>query len=836
MEGIIKTLKLRELVGYGDLDKAVWPVTSTGAIFSSDNKSLEEILADLYSKIKNGGSGTGGNTGGDGGEGDSGDSGNDGKDGKTYDYVPCFIYCHADSVPTSKPIGGSYDFTTKILNPPDGWSSSYANMDKPIYMSIGIACSKDGSKIEWSYPFVAFSDGSKGGDLPYIPVPESNYKTLFAYQHNLSQPDIPVGGTYNFDTQTLENAPSGWQIGSKEGLDYPVYMSVGFCSKSKPDVEWSYPVIIADSKGLGPGKTPGSDLLKRVYVAVIYQESSSQPATPASTEGSVDFNKAPYEFTPPTGWSTDASLTVNADTWCSIKAFYQTADGSYDNSTTEWSTPVKANLTKLILTEAEMNIIAGKISVTSNDVETAFDTWINNTRNLETVAEKVTETTDFYSLTAGQLVTNSDFQLNVAKELITVSNYKDDVVQNASGEIVAEIKADSDGMLTEIAKNVVIAAKADKDNKDGLIMLVAKDVTDNIKSEIEVGTDDSGNGFIKAIANSIDFNSNAFNSIVTNATNGKVTAIMQTEDTISLIANSIDFNSNAFKSIVTDATNGKVSAIVQSPDYIALIASKVDIAGSLNTIDLTINGGASYFGKDGNGHVANGNFEWDQTGNIKLNNNAAQFKTDGSGQVANGNVSWDKDGNVSINNKAAVFKTDGSGQLANGNINWNSKGDTNFIGRIIARNFRVDVLDISDKSSYTIDKNNIYSHYLVDTTSPSYAHLSSINLPDAYDPKINGIELSITIISSYSYLGTSNTIHDNRVIKLYSSSGIRYIRNISTEATENDITNYDDYKFTPKFDSYTPSDLSTSVLLSYATTYTFKALGGHWVAINGYFG
>lgn len=600
MEGIIKTLKLRELIGYGDLDKAVWPVTSTGAIFSSDNKSLEEILADLYSKIKNGGSGTGGNTGGDGGN-----------DGKTYDYIPVFIYCHADSVPTSKPIGGSYNFTTNTLTPPSGWQNNYTGLDKPIYMSIGMACSKDGSTIEWSYPFVAFSDGSKGSDLPYQPVPESNYKTLFIYQHNTSQPDIPTGGSYSFDTQTL-NPPDGWYT-SKENLTYPVYMSVGFTSKDKNTIEWSYPVIIADKNGLGPGKNPGSALLKRTYVAVIYKQSDEQPNTPSASAGIVHFDTTPYTFDPPIGWSTDTALAVNDDTWCSIKVFYQTADNSYDNSATEWSTPVKANLTKLTLTEAEMDMIAGRISVTSNDVETAFDTWINNTRNLETVAEKVTETTDFYSLTAGQLVTNSDFQLNVAKELITVSNYKDDVVQNASGEIVAEIKADSDGMLTEIAKNVVIEAKADKDNKDGLIMLVAKDVTDNIKSEIEVGTDDSGNGFIKAIANSIDFNSNAFNSIVTNATNGKVTAIMQTEDTISLI-----------KKAANDTANDTATSLILGDDYIKMVASKVDIAGSLNTIDLTINGNKSRFNADGSGYVANQNISWDKDGNVTINGKVNQ--------------------------------------------------------------------------------------------------------------------------------------------------------------------------------------------------------------------
>lgn len=618
MEGIIKTLKLRELIGYGDLDKAVWPVTSTGAIFSSDNKSLEEILADLYSKIKNGGSGTGGNTGGD-----------DGKDGKTYDYIPVFIYCHADSVPTSKPIGGSYNFTTNTLTPPSGWQNNYTRLDKPIYMSIGMACSKDGSTIEWSYPFVAFSDGSKGSDLPYQPVPESNYKTLFIYQHNTSQPDIPTGGSYSFDTQTL-NPPDGWYT-SKENLTYPVYMSVGFTSKDKNTIEWSYPIIIADKNGLGPGKNPGSALLKRTYVAVIYKQSDKQPNTPSASAGIVHFDTTPYTFDPPIGWSTDTALAVNDDTWCSIKVFYQTADNSYDNSATEWSTPVKANLTKLTLTEAEMDMIAGRISVTSNDVETAFDTWINNTRNLETVAEKVTETTDFYSLTAGQLVTNSDFQLNVAKELITVSNYKDDVVQNASGEIVAEIKADSDGMLTEIAKNVVIEAKADKDNKDGLIMLVAKDVTNNITAEILTGTDENGKGFVKAIANNIDFNSDSFKSIVANAATGQVTAIMQDDDTISLIKK---------------AANDKVTSLIMGDDYIKMVASKVDIAGSLNTNDLTINGYKSMFREDGRGYVAGGNFKWDENGNVSIHENAAQFNIDGSGQVANGNISWDPNGNL----------------------------------------------------------------------------------------------------------------------------------------------------------------------------------------------
>lgn len=734
---------LKELVGYGSTDKAVYPITSTGAVFDSNSTSLDSIIADLYAKIKDaGGSSSGGSGSGSDGKGEKGDKGDP---GETYDYVPCFIYFHPeDNVVPKKPVGGSYNFTTKVLTPPTGWRISYSGMSKPIYMSIGIACSKAGSTIEWSSPFIAFSDGTGGGsDLPYDPVPESNYKTLFIYKHSYTQPDMPVGGSYDFNTQRIVLPDGGWQL-TKDNLENPVYMSIGFCSKSKTDIEWSYPVIVADKDGLGPGKTPANDILTKTFVVVAYKKdtSSEGPDTPSSSDGSVDFTTSPYTVTPPNGWSLDRTMAVNDNVWCTIKVFHQTSKNDYDNSSTPWSKPVKANLANINLTADQMQLIADHIEVDSNEIETAFGTWIAQGSNIQMIANKIAETADIYTVTAGQYVVNADFIEQVANKAISASNFKQDVIMDASGKIVAQITADDSGLYSTIANNIVQEAIKDKDNEGGIIYLVAKDVTDNIKSEIEVGTDDSGNGFIKAIANNIDFNSNSFKSIVTNATNGKVTAIMQ------------------------------------SDDYIKMIANKVDIVGSLNTTDLTINGGKSRFNADGSGYVANQN------------------------------------------------------------INWNSNGDINFIGRIVARNFRVDVLDISDKSSYTIDKNNIYSHYLVDTTSPSYAHLSSINLPDAYDPEINGIEVSITIISLYSYLGGTNKgtkdSNDDRSITVNSNSGIRWTSNVSSQELETP-DDHNEYIYTPKFDSYSKIELRTWAHLNFAMTYTFRALGGHWVAINGYF-
>lgn len=604
MIGIIKTLMLKELVGYGSTDKAVYPVTSTGAVFDNNSVSLDSIIADLYAKIKNNtGSGGGDNPGG-GNDSNKGEKGDKGDPGETYNYVPCFIYISPkDNAVPKKPVGGSYDFINNKLIPPSGWSISYAGMNKPIYMSIGMACSKAGSTIEWSAPLIAFSDGAGGGsNLPYVPVPESNYKTLFIYKHSKEQPDIPVGGSYDFETQRVVLPDGGWQL-NKDTLDKPVYMSVGFCSKSKIDIEWSYPVIVADGSGLGPGKTPGSDILTKTYVVAAYITSNNKPTRPASDDGYVNFTKDPYEITPPEGWSLDRSIAVNDNAWCTIKVFHQTSKNDYDNDSTPWSEPVQANLANVTLTDDQFHLIANQVKVDATDITTNFNNWIAQGSNIETIAKKIVAITDIYKVVAGQYIVNADFIENVANKVISVANFKQDVIQDASGKTVVQITADKDGLYSAIANNIVQEAIADKDNKGGIIYLVAKDVTNNITAEILTGTDENGKGFVKAIANSIDFNSDSFKSIVANAAEGKVTTIMHDGNTIALI---------------NKAASDTASSLIVGDKFINLIAPKVDVSGKLSSIDLTINGGKSYFGKDGDGHVANGNISWDVDGNVSI--------------------------------------------------------------------------------------------------------------------------------------------------------------------------------------------------------------------------
>lgn len=635
---------LKELVGYGSTDKAVYPVTSTGAVFDSNSTSLDSIIADLYAKIKDnaGNKGGGDNPGssdnpsreGSTTKGEKGDKGDKGDPGETYNYVPCFIYLHPeDNVVPKKPVGGSYNFTTKVLTPPAGWKTSYSSMSKPIYMSIGMACSKAGSSIEWSSPFIAFSDDTGKGDLPYEPTPESSYKTLFIYKHSYTQPDIPTGGSYNFNTQRIVLPDGGWQL-TKDTLENPVYMSIGFCSKNKTDIEWSYPIVVADGNGLGPGKTPANDILTKTYVVVAYKTdtSSEGPATPSSSDGNVNFTASPYIITPPKGWSLDRTMAINDNVWCTIKVFHQTSNNDYDNSSTPWSKPVKANLANVTLTDDQFHLIANQVKVDATDITTNFDKWMAQGSNIETIAKKIVATTDIYEVVAGQYIVNADFIENVANKVISVANFKQDVIQDASGKAVVQITADKDGLYSAIANNIVQEAIADKDNKGGIIYLVAKDAANYITAEIIAGTDENGKGFVKAIANNIDINSDNFKSIVTNAVNGQVSAIMQDNDKIAML--------------IKNAAEEKVSGLIVGDQFIDLIAPKVDVSGKLSSKDLTINGGKSYFSKDGNGYVANGNFKWDENGNVSIHEDASQFKADGSGQVANGNISWDPNGNL----------------------------------------------------------------------------------------------------------------------------------------------------------------------------------------------
>lgn len=430
-KGIIKKLKLHELVGYSyENNMDVYPITCTAAVYDENNKSLAEILKNL---------GSGGSSGG-------------------------------------------------------------------------------------------------SGDTPTIKT-----KFLRIYKSSTVQPATPDGGSYSFTDNSL-TVPTEWN-GSSEGLDNPIWMSMGSILSNTDDIVWSTPICVSGSVT--------DRVLRRCYVAMVYKNSETQPDTPVG--GSCDFSNNTPIFTPPDGWSTNSDVAVNENTWCSIRAFYS------DNTETQWSVPSKTAQASITLTAAQLEEIAGYIKITTNMLEYLVQKMTLNTDELEVVAKNVKMTTDNLNTIANNILESSNFYKNVASKIeFSAEDYK----------LIADNITLQDEQLDVISTKIQTNAQ--------FISTVAKQIT--------FSADD-----LNTIAKNVQLSAEQLQVI---AGNVKITL---TDDEMQAIADKVTLSSENKEAII------------------------VDLLGTLNTKDLTVNGGASQFNADGSGYVANQNIKWDKDGNSTFN-------------------------------------------------------------------------------------------------------------------------------------------------------------------------------------------------------------------------
>ncbi len=247
-------------------------------------------------------------------------------------------------------------------------------------------------------------------------------------------------------------------------------------------------------------------------MVIAYQNASNTPDTPAATEGSVDFTTDPYTVTAPTGWfiTADDTHKITDDTWCTIKAFYykKNSDGNNayaaDNNTRVWSDPVKSSEAKVSLTKEELDLVVGKISVTANEIKTVVGNYVLDADYISTVAKQTTTVTDFYSMVAGHVnIQSLDYKV-IADKITEVTGVKDTVIMNAAGDIVAEVKANTDGLLEALAKNIVLKAKDDGNGEGSYIQLLAESASGQVAAQLSVGTNSEGASFISAVADKIN--------------------------------------------------------------------------------------------------------------------------------------------------------------------------------------------------------------------------------------------------------------------------------------------------------------------------------------------
>lgn len=302
--------------------------------------------------------------------------------------------------------------------------SDEANVDVYPVTSTAAVLDSNNRSLDDILKGLTISTSTSGTVIPVIKT-----KMLKVYKSSSVQPTAPTGGTYDFSKDSFE-APDGWSTVT-DNLSNPIWMSIGSVLSNVSDITWSTPVCISGSVTEG--------VIKKSYVAIVYKNSTTTPSTPVG--GSYDFNSK--SFTPPDGWYINEDVPVNAETWCSIRAFYS------DNTETEWSTPAKAAQKKVELTAAELKTIAGQIEITANELDYMVDHITLNASDYEAIAEKVQLTTDNLKVVADNINLSSTFYENVASRMELSA---DDLQVIASN---VELSAEN---LKTIANNITLSA------------------------------------------------------------------------------------------------------------------------------------------------------------------------------------------------------------------------------------------------------------------------------------------------------------------------------------------------------------------------------------------
>jgi len=158
----------------------------------------------------------------DGNPGSPGAPGEDGADGLSV--AELNVYQRAASAP-STPTGGSYNFTTKVLTPPAGWSATVPTGTNPLYAARGTA-------------FVTGTTGTATpGWLGVGKMAENGFDGAgveIIFRRSATQPATPSPSLL----------PSGWYatVGAVPAGSDPIWMSFGQRPNSSANYTWNVPV------------------------------------------------------------------------------------------------------------------------------------------------------------------------------------------------------------------------------------------------------------------------------------------------------------------------------------------------------------------------------------------------------------------------------------------------------------------------------------------------------------------------------------------------------------------------------------------------------------------
>lgn len=154
------------------------------------------------------------------------------------------VFLRATSAP-STPTGGSYNFGTKTVTPPTGWSATFPAGSNPVYVSSTIASisgtTGTDSSLTWSSPVKMVEDGT--------PATEIESGRVYYNQASTNSPGTPSASGYNFATGAFTGLTSGWQtqpvtvnITTTTALFWSARFRITQASGASPTVTFDTPI------------------------------------------------------------------------------------------------------------------------------------------------------------------------------------------------------------------------------------------------------------------------------------------------------------------------------------------------------------------------------------------------------------------------------------------------------------------------------------------------------------------------------------------------------------------------------------------------------------------
>jgi hypothetical protein len=188
------------------------------------------------------------------------------------------VYQRKAGTAPAVPTGGIYNFGTKVLTAPTGWSSTIPTGTDPLYASTGTAFVQGTSGTAtptWAGVGKLAEDGAKGVDGAGVDV---------VFLRAAAQPATPAASA---------GTPSGWysDISSVPAGSDPIWSSFGQRGNSTSNYTWDTPARVTGIDGAAG--------LSVAELLIFQRKSGTAPTTP--TGGSYNF--ATKALTPPSGWS-----------------------------------------------------------------------------------------------------------------------------------------------------------------------------------------------------------------------------------------------------------------------------------------------------------------------------------------------------------------------------------------------------------------------------------------------------------------------------------------------------------------------------------------------------